>query len=111
MRIKRFSGALLIALVFHFTVVFLIRIHLTNQETPMLKDLVGFDIFAVPEAPKTKARAPIVKYSMSAPNAPLPTVVTHANRPISNSPSSLAFSGPAASAPTTVSLLLPISFG
>ena len=102
MRIKRFSGALLIALVFHFTVVFLIGIHLTNQETPMLKDLVGFDIFAVPEAPKTKARAPIVKYSMSAPNAPLPTVVTHANRPISDSPSSLAFSGPAASAPATV---------
>jgi hypothetical protein len=39
---------------------------------------------------------------MSPPNAPLPTVVTHTNQPISNKSSSLAFSGPASSAPATV---------
>ena len=34
------------------------------------------------------------------PNTPVPEVVTHADLPVSNSPSALAFAGPAASAPS-----------
>ena len=34
------------------------------------------------------------------PNVPVPEVVTHADLPVSNSPSALAFAGPAASAPS-----------
>lgn len=34
------------------------------------------------------------------PNAPVPEVVTHTDLPVSNSPSALAFAGPAASAPS-----------
>jgi Ca-activated chloride channel family protein len=99
MRIQRFSGALLIALVFHILVVFFIGIRLENQEQQQFKDLIGVEMFSAPDAPKAKLRKPIVKYLMSQSNAPVPTVVTHANLSPSNSPSSLAFTGPAASAP------------
>ena len=99
MRIKRFSGALLIALVFHLTVVFLIGIRLDNQEVHTYKDLIGVETFSTPEPPKAKLRKPIVKYLASTPNAPVPTVVTHTNLRTSNRPSSLAFSGPTASVP------------
>jgi hypothetical protein len=102
MRIKRISGALLISLVFHLIVIFFIGIRLVNQEQQQFKSLVGVEMFSAPEAPKAKLRKPIVKYLRSTPNAPLSTVVTHANQPISNSPSSVVFSGPAASAPATV---------
>lgn len=101
MRPKRFSGALLISLVFHFIVVSLIGIRLDNQEVHTYKDLIGVETFAAQEAPKAKVRKPIVKYLMSTSNAPVPTVVTHANLRTSNSPSSLSFAGPAASAPAT----------
>ena len=94
MRIKRISGALLIALVFHIIVVFLIGIRLDNQELHTFKDLVGVETFEPPDPPKPNLRKPIVKYTMSPPNAPVPTMVTHANLSTSNSPSSLAYVGP-----------------
>jgi len=99
MRIKRFSRALLIALVFHLIVVFLIGIRLDNQEVHTYKDLIGVEAFAPPDPPKAKVRKPIVKYLASKPNAPVPTVVTQTDLPISNSASSLAFAGRAVSAP------------
>ena len=102
MRIQRFSGALLISLVFHFIVVCLIGIRFENQKQQQFKDLVGVEMFSAPEAPKAKLRKPIVKYVKSPPNASVPTVITHANLSTSNSPPSLAFTGPAASAPVTV---------
>ena len=99
MRIKRFSGALLIALVFHILVVFFIGIRLENQEQQQFKDLIGVEMFSAPDAPKAKLRKPVVKYLMSPSNAPVPMVVTYANQSISKNPSSLAFAGPAARAP------------
>lgn len=99
MRIQRFSGALLISLVFHFIVVCVIGIRLVNRDQQQFKNIVGLEMFSAPEVPKAKLRKPIVKYLMNPPNTPLPTVVTHANLPTSNSSSSLAFTGPAASAP------------
>ncbi len=92
MRPKRFSGALLISLVFHFIVVSLIGIRLDNQEVHTLKDIIGVETFSVPDAPKAKMRKPIVK--LRPPNVPVPTVVTHTNLPILNNPSSLAYVRP-----------------
>ena len=108
MRIKRISGALLISLVFHFIVVFIIGIHLVNQEQQQFKNIVGLETFSAPEAPKPEIHHRIVKYfgtsefrtnpnlrKMSAPNASVPLVVTQTNLPISDSPSFLSFAGPA----------------
>lgn len=92
MRPKRFSGALLISLVFHFIVVSLIGIRLDNQEVHTLKGIIGVETFSVPDAPKAKVRKPIVK--LRPPNVPVPTVVTHTNLPILNNPLSLAYVRP-----------------
>ena len=128
MRIKKFSGALLISLVFHIIVVCLIGIRFDNREVHPYKDIIGLSTFPVPEAVKAKLRKPIVKSFKNAnirinpnvqrmstqntteptmvtetnlPNAPVPTVVTNTNLPLFDKSSSLAFSRPAASAPGT----------
>lgn len=108
MRIKKFSGALLISFVFHFIVVFIIGIRLVNQEQQQFNNLVGVEMCLAPEPPKAKLRKPIVKLVTNhsftdSPNEsraitlliPVPEMVTQANLPISNNPSSLTFSVPA----------------
>ena len=53
MRIQRFSGALLIALVFHAIVVFFIGIHLANQEPQQFQNVLSsIEVVLVPDAPK-----------------------------------------------------------
>ena len=115
MRIKRFSGALLISLVFHFIVVFFIGIHLVDQEQQEFKSVVGLDTFSTPEAPKAKVRKPIIKSviktafraapkvrAISPPKVKFSKIVSETNLSLSDSSSSLDFSGPAASAPGNV---------
>ncbi len=113
MRIKRFSGVFLSALVFHLIFVFLIGIQLDNQEHQQLNSLVELEIVEVTEEPKTPLPEPFVrtvlksdsKTSANAPEeripiAPIPTEYIKSDLPISCEPSSLANLGPALSAPS-----------
>ncbi len=94
MRIKKFIGTFFISLVLLTIAVFIVQTRLTNQEVHTLKDIIDVETFSVPDAPKAKVRKPIVKHLLSPPNVPVPTVGPHANVPISDNPSSLAYVGP-----------------
>ena len=67
MRIQRFSGALLIALVFHTIVVFFIGIRLANQELQQFQNVLSsIEVVSVPDAPKPQPHQKVK--SQSAPS-------------------------------------------
>ena len=60
MRIKRFSGALVVSVVCHIVVIILAGFHLGTQDR-QFKELLGAEILLFSEAPKPKVRKPILK--------------------------------------------------
>lgn len=58
MRIKRFSGALVVSIVCHIVVIILAGFHLGTQDR-QFKDLIGSEILLFSEAPKPRVRKPI----------------------------------------------------
>ena len=130
MRTKRIAGAFFIAFALLLITVFLINLRFDNQGTELHGFRVVVDTFAPPEPPKPKLRKPIAQSKKSLesmppkprlskpivgpkfessesiiPNVPVQTTATGSRLPVSNSPSQLAFSGPAASKPGQVAML------
>lgn len=60
MRIKRFSGALAISVVFHIVVVIITGFHLGTQNL-QFKDLIGAEVVLLPKSPKPKVRKSTLK--------------------------------------------------
>ena len=72
MRIKKFSGALVVSIVCHIVVVIITGFHLGTQDL-QFKELIGAEVLLFQETPKPKVRKPVVtpfmKPTVSTPNA------------------------------------------